>query len=218
MMKSIIKNFTNSVICLSFLAIVLGIVLMLYPGMSLTALSYVFAAYLVVQGVALIILDIKAWRLYIPFEGMLKGILSVFFGVLLVKNPGAFAIYIGIALGVWIVAFAFSGIKTAFALRYTGAPWLLMILINVFDILFGFVILYSPVRSALSLTMTLGVVLVVHAIVNIFYMFAMKKNAKDVEKLVMEKLDMIDAEVASAVEAANAAETEAEGADETTED
>ncbi len=73
-MKTIVKNITNSVILLSALAVLLGIVLVAYPGMSLVALGVAVAVYLIVQGIVLVILDIKAWRLYIPFEGMPKGI------------------------------------------------------------------------------------------------------------------------------------------------
>ena len=113
-------------------------------------------------------------------------------------------------MGVWIIVSAFSGIKAAFALRYTGAPWILMIVIDVIDILLGCVVLYSPVLSSLSLTMMLGVVLIAHSIFNIAYMLVVKKNEKDVEKLIVEKLNMVDAEAADAVEAEEAVEADAE--------
>lgn len=209
-MKSIVKSFTNSVICLSILAVVLGIVLVAYPAMSLTAFGIVIATFLIAQGIVLIILDVKAWRLYIPFEGMLKGILSVFFGVLLARSPGSISMYIGAVMGIWIIVSAFSGIKAAFALRYTGAPWIVMIVINVIDILLGGVILYSPVLSAVSMTIGIGVVLIAHSVFNIAYMIVVKKNAKDVEKLIVEKLNMIDAEVANVVEAVAEADAEVE--------
>ena len=212
-MKSIVKSFTNSVICLSILAIVLGIVLVAYPRVTIAALGTAIAAYLIVQGIVLIILDVKAWRLYIPFEGMLRGALSVFFGVLLAKNPASIAKYIGIVMGVWIIVSAFSGIKAAFALRYTGAPWVLMVVVNVIDVLLGGVILYSPVLASYSITKGLGVVLIVHSVVDIVYMLAVRKNAREVEKLVVEKLNLIDAEVANMVEAADAAAVEAEAED-----
>ena len=122
---------------------------------------------------------------------MLKGILSVILGVLLAREPGNIATYIGIVMGVWIIVSAFSGIKAAFALRYTGAPWVLMIVIDVIDILLGCVILYSPVLSSLSMTMALGFVLIAHSVFNIAYMLVVKKNAIDVENMIVEKLNSI---------------------------
>ena len=70
-MKTAIKNLTTSVILLSILAALLGAVLVVYPDISLVALGIAVAAYLIIHGITLIILDIKAWRLYIPFDGML---------------------------------------------------------------------------------------------------------------------------------------------------
>lgn len=186
-MKTIVKNITNYVIILSVLAALLGIVLLVYPGISLLALGIALGAYLIVQGITLIVLDIKAWRLFIPFEGMLEGILCVVLGILLVKNPANIAAYIGVAFGVWIIVSSFGGIKLAVALRGTGAAWVLMIILNVIDIIIGALVLYSPVLSSISLTMGLGIVLIVHAIVNIVYMLLIKKDAKDVEKLIVEK-------------------------------
>lgn len=75
----------------------------------------------------------------------------------------------------------------AVALRRTGAPWVLMIVVNIIDIVIGCLVLYSPVLSSFSLTVVLGIVLIVHSIVNIIDMIVVKKNARDVEKLIVEK-------------------------------
>lgn len=187
-MKTIVKNVTNYVILLSVLAILFGIVLIAYPGMSLVALGIAVAAYLIVHGIGLVILDIRAWRLYLPFDGMLQGILCVILGVLLAKDPGSIAAYIGIVMGLWIIVSSFGGIRFAYAIRWTGAPWVLMIIMSIIDILIGGVILYSPVLSSLSLTIGIGAVLIVHAVINIVYMIVIKKNVRDVEKMIMEKM------------------------------
>ena len=209
-MKTIVKNVTNSVIVMSVIAILLGIALIAYPGMSLVTLGIVVAAFLIVQGIALVIVDIKAWRMYIPFEGLLTGILSVILGAMLAKNPEKIADFIGIFLGLWIIVTGFSGIKTAFALRFTGAPWVLMVLINVVDVVIGILVLFMPVLSAVTLTQYLGFVLIAHAVFSFVYMLVLKKNAKDVEKLIMGKKDEIFVEPASADVAEEAVEEAAE--------
>ena len=121
---------------------------------------------------------------------MLQGILSVILGILLAKDPGSIAVYIGVAMGIWIIVSSFEGIRFACALRWTGAPWVLMIIMSIVDIIIGALILYSPVLSSLSITVGIGVVLIVHAVVNIVYMFVIKKNAKDVEKMIVEKANV----------------------------
>ena len=187
-MKAIVKSITNSVIVLSILAVLLGIVLVAYPGISLVVLGIIVASYLIVLGVVLVIVDIKAWRYFIPFNGLLPGILSVILGVLLAKDPGSIAAYIGIVMGLWIIISSFGGIRFAAALRGTGAPWVFMIIMNILDILIGGCILYSPVLSSVSLTMGIGIVLIVHSVINIINMIIVKKDVKDLEQIVAQAM------------------------------
>lgn len=190
-MKKIVKNITNYIIGLSILAIVLGIVLIVYPGMSIMALGITIAVYMILLGITLVALDLRAWSLYIPFEGLLPGIICIVLGAFLAKSvanrPEVFAAYLGIVIGIWVVASGFTGIKTAAALRGTGAPCVMLIIMNIIDIIIGGVIIFSPVLSSLSLTMALGIVLIAHSIVRIIDMVTIKRNANEVEKLIVEK-------------------------------
>ena len=61
-----------------------------------------------------------------------------------------------------------------------------MIIIHIIDILIGGCVLYSPVLSSISLTMAIGIILIIHSIVNIISMIVMKKNAKDLEQVLAQ--------------------------------
>jgi uncharacterized membrane protein HdeD (DUF308 family) len=61
-----------------------------------------------------------------------------------------------------------------------------MIIIHIIDILIGGCVLYSPVLSSISLTMAIGIILIIHSIVNIISMIVMKKNAKDLEQILAQ--------------------------------
>ena len=187
-MKNIFKNITNYVIVLSILAILIGIVMIVYPGLSLVALGITVAAYLIVHGITLIVLDIKAWKLYIPFDGMLQGILYVITGILLAIYPESISLYIGVFVGLWVIISSFNGIKLASALKNTDAPWVLMIIMNIIDIIIGCLILYTPILASISLTVGIGCVIIVHSVINIINMIMVKKNVKDTANLIKQKL------------------------------
>lgn len=187
-MKDILKTISNTVIILSGLGVLLGIVLAVYPDSSLAVLGIVIALYLIISGIALIVIDIKAWRLYIPFDGMLLGILNVVLGVLLMKSPDSIAVYIGVVMGVCIIFSGFGQIRTGAALRWTGAPWGSMVIMGIIDIIIGAMVLYSPVLSSMSLTIGVGIVLIIHSVINIVYMIMLKKYAREVEMLITEKI------------------------------
>lgn len=186
-MKSIFNDIANSNIVLSIIAILLGIVMIAYPGMSMVALGVVAAAFLIVDGIVLIVLDIKASRMFIPFDGMLQGILSLILGILLAVNPTGMAVYIGISVGIWIIISAFGGIRIAVELRHTMAPWVLLIIMNIISIIIGVVVMVTPIIASQYITILMGVVLIVHAVVEIIDMIVVKKNIKEVDKLIIEK-------------------------------
>ena len=186
-MKSIFNDIANSNIVLSIIAILLGIVMIAYPGMSLVALGAVTAAFLIVEGIALIVLDIKASRMFIPFDGMLQGILSLILGILLAVNPAGMAVYIGISVGLWIIISGFAGVRIAIELRHTAAPWVLILILNIIGIIAGFVMFFSPVYTSEVINALLGVVLIAHAVVEIIDMIVVKKNIREVDKLIIEK-------------------------------
>ncbi len=187
-MKDVFKRISNSVIVLSVLGILIGIVLAVRPDASLVVLGVAVALYLIASALVLIVLDIKAWSLYLPFDGMLTGILNVILGILLMKSPETMAVYIGVVMGIWIIFSGFGGIRTGAALRWTGAPWISMVILGIIDIVLGGLVLYSPVLSSISLTIGAGVILIVHSVINIIYMIMIRKNAEEVEKLIAEKL------------------------------
>lgn len=190
-MKSMIKKFTNLGIIMSVLAVVCGVVLIAYPGDSLVAMGVVLAVYLIVHGVSLIIIDIKARSLFLPFNGLLRGIVYIVLGVLLAKNPDSIAVYLGVAIGMWIIMASINNIKFATILKGTGAPWVLMIIIDIIDIIIGALMMFTPVLTSLSATVYAGMVIIIHAVINFVNMILVKKNVKDFEKTLREKIESV---------------------------
>ncbi len=187
-MKQAIKNITVTGICMSILAIIVGIIMMFYPGESLVALGITLAIYLIIHGITLIVMDIRAWSLALPFNGFLRGIVYIILGIFLLKGPESIAVALGIALGVWVIMASIDNIKLALALRGTGAPSALMIIIDVIDIIIGVIMVLTPVLSSVYATIFAGAAMVVHSIINIVNMISVKKNIADVEKAISDSV------------------------------
>ena len=206
-MKELFKRTVNWLIWLCVLGILLGCEMIVWPGQSLTVFGILAAVYLIITGFALIIIDIKAWRMYIPFDGFLPGVLNVVLGILFICNPDFFSVYVGVAFGLWILVSAFAGIKFAVKLRGTGAPWGLLVILQIVNILAGALMVYSPVAASFSLTIVLGIVLIIRAVTNLVSLLSVKKNAKEVEQLIVETVSAFKAA------AKPVAEVEAEATD-----
>ena len=178
-------------ILMSVIAIIIGIFMIMYPATSLATLGVIISIFLVINGIVLIALDVKAWTYDIPFDGLLQGALCIVLGVLLFRNPDSLSAYIGIALGIWIIVSAISGIKMAFLLRKTDAPWVLMIIMGILNILLGIVVLYIPDFYSMTLTVATGIAMIAHSILNIIFVFELRNHIEEVEQIVREKLEQL---------------------------
>ena len=61
-MKELFKRTTNSIIISSILACVVGFILIINPTMSIKTMGIIAAIYIILHGLTLIIIDIKATK------------------------------------------------------------------------------------------------------------------------------------------------------------
>ncbi len=101
--------------------IVFGLLTFFYPALSGLVLLYFIAAWAIVTGVFEIVAAIELRRLISNEWAMiLAGILSIAFGALLAVYPGAGAIGLVWAIGVYAIAFGILLLVLAFRLRGIG--------------------------------------------------------------------------------------------------
>ena len=82
-MKENLKKYTFCLIMIFIIAIIIGVFMMMYPGISLATLGVIVALFMIVNGLTLIFIDVKMWSYNIPFDGLLHGILRIVLGILL---------------------------------------------------------------------------------------------------------------------------------------
>lgn len=188
-MKKAFNRITNITIAMSILAIIIGLVLIFYPAMSLRTLGIVGAVYLVLNGIMMIILEARLSKIYVPFESMMTSILSIVLGIVLFVYPGSASILLTIAFGVWMIVSSINSIKLAlFLKRIKDFPSILMIILSVLEIILGILVIANPFEASITLTLYLGIMLIIHSIFNIIDVIVLKKNVKGKEKAVKEIL------------------------------
>ena len=192
-MKKAFNRITNITIAMSILAIIIGLVLIFYPAMSLRTLGIVGAVYLVLNGIMMIILEARLSKIYVPFESMMTSILSIVLGIVLFVYPGSASILLTIAFGVWMIVSSINSIKLAlFLKRIKDFPSILMIILSVLEIILGILVIANPFEASITLTLYLGIMLIIHSIFNIIDVIVLKKNVKGKEKIIKEILSKIN--------------------------
>ena len=190
-MKEIFKNTTNSMIFSSVIACIIGLLLVVYPGLSMETICIVASIYMIIHGIVLIIIGFKSSKYFIPFDGFLPGILSIVCGALLLGRPFVLTTVFAIAVGIWIVLSSINAIKLSLALKGTDVPWLLLLILAIIDIAAGVLVIFNPFAASVSITVFAGIMIMAHSIITIVDMIVLKKDVKDFEKTMNSKLKEI---------------------------
>lgn len=137
-------------------AIIFALIAFFSPGVTLLSLVWVFAAYMLVDGVFGIVSGIRAasnnqrWGLLI-----LGGILNILVGIIAFVMPGLTVLFFVTLMAVWSLISGVLMIVAAFKLNPTyGRGWL--IFSGIVSVLFGIALLLAPLVGAVVLTWWLG--------------------------------------------------------------
>ena len=178
---SLLQHLWKSTLLSGILAVILGILVLAWPGITILIAAIFFGAYLLVTGIAQVVfafsLDVSAGgRVLLFISGAAALILAVLCFRSLQQSILLLAIWIG-------VGFIFRGVATAVSAisdpTLPGRGW--EIFIGVISLVAGIVMLASPFESIATLTLVVGIWLIVIGVFEVISAFGIRK-AGTVEK------------------------------------
>lgn len=181
-MKQIINKFTNSVIIVSIISIILGLLFIIYPDISIKTIGLLIATYMLIHGIIICIFNFQTRKLFYPVDSLFIGLISIMLGVIILLKPTNLTILLTIILGVYILSNSITNIRIAIDLKGEDIPWIMMLIIGIIDLLAGIIIIINPFEASISLTIFIGIMLIVHAICNMIDIFTLKLNIKKIKK------------------------------------
>ena len=132
------------------LSIALGVVILVWPGISLVALTIVVGAYALASGITEVGYaftdEAKSQRGWFVFSGLV----GIAFGVMVLAWPGISSLALLYVIGAYAVAIGILTIGAAFQLPLDGRDSALMVLGGLVAILFGIVMFVRPGAGALA--------------------------------------------------------------------
>ena len=183
---SLFHHFWKATLLSGLLTAVLGVLILAWPGQSITVAAVLFGVYLLVSGVAQVIF---AFTLPVTAGGrillFLSGAASVVLAVLAFRHFDYGYAYL--LLAIWIaVGFIFRGASTAAsAITDPGLPgrgW--VIFFGVVSFIAGIVVLSWPIDSLAVLTLVVGSWLVVIGAFEIVEAFVIRRAGHNVHNVV----------------------------------
>ncbi|OBI54202.1 hypothetical protein A5706_21655 [Mycobacterium sp. E796] len=174
----------KSALASGILSLVVGAVILAWPGISILAAAVAFGIYLLITGAAQVIfafsLHVSAGSRILLF---ISGAASLILAVLAFRHFGQG--YAVLLLAIWIgIGFIFRGVATTVSAisdpALPGRGW--SIFIGVISLLAGIVVLASPFDSIVTLAIVVGVWFVVIGVFEIVSSFGIRKASKELAR------------------------------------
>lgn len=153
-----------SLILLGVLAIIVGIMALVWPGVTVFALVVLFAVY------AFIDAGLQAVRAFSSdsagpvFGHLLLGLIDIAAGVIALIWPGPTALVLVIIVGVWAFAGGFFEIFAAFQSGETAGTRALFIVSGLVSVAFGVVLFARPGIGAVTIALLFGLFSLIYGI------------------------------------------------------
>ena len=155
-------------------AALFGIAAFIWPGLTLTALIVLFAAYALVDGLFALIggAQTRSWFF------ILEGIVGIVAGVLAFIWPGVTALVLLAFIAGWAILTGIIEIVAAIQLRRAIANEWLLILGGILSIAFGIFLIVRPGEGALAVVWAIGVYALLFGMVLIALAFRLRGHGQ----------------------------------------
>jgi uncharacterized membrane protein HdeD (DUF308 family) len=180
---NLLPHLWKSALASGVLSVILGILVLWWPGTSILAAAILLGVYLLISGIAQVVF---AFSLHVSAGGrvllFISGAASVILAVLAFRHFGEG--YAVLLLAIWIgVGFIFRGTATAFSAisdpELPGRGW--NIFFGVITFIAGVVVLASPYESLVTLTLVVGIWLIIMGVFEVVSSFSIRSASKKVD-------------------------------------
>lgn len=196
--KSILKTVKTVYSAVAVLECILGLVMLCYPGFSLSALGVILGIGLVLFGVVELIAYFSGSAPLILSRNVLAGgIFFIILGVLVLTNPLGLMNFICIVIGVGILADSLFKLQSVLDVRQfmSRGSWWLVFAALLLSMLAGILLVFWPGESGRALIVLLGIGLLLNGAFNIFdvvYVTRYVKEFKDYYHTNFDYSDVVD--------------------------
>ena len=188
-----LNKYINFSIVISALLMVLGIVIFLYPNISLKVFSYGISLVLILFGIYLIVIDNKSRGFSLLVDFSLFGITLLLLGIVLLIYPSTLAVLIPIFLGMWFITNGIIKLKfTSLLASVSDYSWILSLIMSILSIVCGILFIINPLDGAEVIVSFVGILLFVYSLSDIVDMCIFKKNINVIKKNIKDGLKIID--------------------------
>ena len=183
LMREFFHNMKLSFLLAAVLYIILGLILLIWPGVSATVFCYAFGGILLIYGVVTIV------SFFLRDSRQGSFVFELFLGIV------AAAPVLPVILGLFIVVDGLVNLKRALELRrMLYLRWTVPLVLSAVSAVLGLVIVFQPFLAAEALVMLIGAVLIYEGLSDLWTIFRVSQWTKEYRKHHPVDVDQIDFE------------------------
>jgi len=174
-MVEVLSRYWWAFVVRGIFAVLFGILAYAWPGITLATLVIFFGAYILIDGILLIIKAIANWSgREDRWLLLLEGLLGIGIGIITFVAPGVTAIGLVLYIAAWSLATGVLEIATAVRLRkeIKDEPW--MIVGGIASILFAVLLMFFPGAGALGLLWLIAAYAIIFGVVLVILGFKLR--------------------------------------------
>ncbi len=191
-MEKILKKLKTNVIISSLLCVILGLVLLLRPGLSIQIVCTAVGAVLIISGAIRIVGYFTAGdgSLYSQVN-LIFGIVFAVVGVWIVIKPDKVLAIIPIIVGIVISLHGLHNLQQAVDLcKNKYDKWWIALILGILTLGFGILLICLPFAAIDTVVMLIGVFLIYDGLSNIWIVSRVSKNAR----ILRQEMEAVDGE------------------------
>jgi uncharacterized membrane protein HdeD (DUF308 family) len=159
--------------------VIFGLIALVWPGIALLTLVWVFGFYAIFDGIAAIVIGIRTRGEPHWVWTIVQGVISVLAGIIALFWPGVTALVMLFVVAFWAILLGIGEIVAAFASRKSGASdWGWTLALGVVNVIFGILLLIWPSGGILTLIWLVGIFALIGGIALIVLAFRVRSVAK----------------------------------------
>lgn len=195
-MELILKKIKTNVIASALLCIALGVVLVVWPDMSVQIACMSIGAVLILNGISRLINFIfKRDGSLFSQMNLIMGIIITVIGVWIILQPAKVIAMIPILVGIIIIIHGINNLQQAVSLcqsRYD--KWWIALILGILTVAFGILLICNPFEAVETLVMFIGLFLIYDGVSDIWIVSRVSRMGREL-KQVVEAIDTEGREV-----------------------
>lgn len=187
-MQEMFKKIHRVSIISSVMFLVFGILLIFQTEKVIKTISLVIGILLLVIGIFPIVNYFRnRFRNFFSNAGLLYGIFSVVAGIIIMVNNHLLATIIPVLTGVWMIINSVNKIQLSMELRDNKiSSWIISFIFAILILIGGAFLIVNPFNGAVILSKTVGILIVVYAILDISDSIFISIKSKEIASQMVE--------------------------------